>query len=331
MTDTGMTPMTTSTITRRRAIRLALTGGVAVASTAIALSGSVASIVAQQSSTTVRLLGVTSGPVPTTSDTPEVPTTELDSAGSPATAALPVPIILNSLDLSSGQIQLVPTPQAMPTGEPILQSDEALTGLTTLADGTVVVSISPVVGATNETTPTRVTLLRNPPVALSVAGLKKDEQLGDLVGTSDGRLLGLVMKKNGTPPAQLMDIDLTTGNLSLVDKIHLPQDRRFRTLTLCPDGSLYTTAVDDAGDTVLVQLDLTQKKPVDTALLTSNGAAWDSGLASLMCGGGSPPQLYALGAPRYVSPFAVYAVDPATGAMTKLRDFDVAAATLARS
>ncbi len=324
--------MSRSMVTRREAMRLALAGSAMLASTAVALTGPLtATLFAQQSSRSVLLLGVQSGPVPTTTDVPEVATTEDDSAGTPTTGSVAVPLLVQSFDVTTGQVQTVPTPQVLPDGTPILQSNEALTGITTLVNGTIVLTIAPVSGAKNETSPTRLTLLGTPPVALSVSGLKKHEQLGDVVGTSDGRLLGLVMKKNGTPPVTLVTIDPGTGAMSAANKLHLPQDRRFRTLTQCPDGTLYTTAVENGGDTILVRLDLGQNKPVDVVPLTIDGSAWTNGLESLMCTGGSQPQLLALGAPRYVSPNAVYTIDLGSGVMTKLRVFETAKATFSHA
>ena len=324
--------MTNPAITRRQALRRALTGSVALAGIAAALSGpAVTTILAGQASTSVRLLGVQAGPVPTTTDVPEVGTTEMDNAGNPATGSVAVPLVVQSLDVATGQVQTLPAPQALPDGTPILQSNEAVTGVATLANGTLVVAITPESGAKNATAPTRLTLLGSPPAALSVSGLKKDEQLGDLAGTADGHLLGLVMKKNGTPPAVLADIDLGTGAISVVNRLQLPQGRRFRALTQCPDGMLYTVAVETNGDVILVRLDPGQNKPLDVARLTSNGQAWDNGLESLMCAGTAQPQLLALGAPRYVIPNAVYTIDMSSGAMTKLHDFDTAKAALSRT
>ncbi|MBV9326311.1 MAG: hypothetical protein JO352_21310, partial [Chloroflexi bacterium] len=122
--------MTTFSVTRRRALRLALSGGVALATTAIALSGSVAStILAQQSGSSVQLIGVEAGAVPTTNDVPEVSTTELDSAGNPVNGAVAIPIVVQTVDLATGQVQTVSTPQSLPDGTPLLQSDEVVTGI----------------------------------------------------------------------------------------------------------------------------------------------------------------------------------------------------------
>jgi hypothetical protein len=324
--------VSTSPITRRQALRLALTGSVALAGIGVALSGPAAStILAGQASASVRLLGAQAGPLPTTTDVPEVARTETGSAGNRATGSVAVPVRVQSLDLATGQLQPLATPQALPDGTPILQSGEALTGITTLVNGTIVLAITPESGAKNETSPTRLILLGSPPVALNVSGLNRDQQLGDVVGTSDGRLVGLVMKRNGTPPVTLVNVDLGTGATSAITRIALPPSRRFRTLTQCPDGSLYTVAVENNGDVILVRLDLAQNRPIDVARLTSDGEPWDNGLESLMCTGASQPQLLALGARRYVTPNSVYSIDMSTGVMTKLRDFDTAKATLSRT
>ncbi len=78
---------------------------------------------------------------------------------------------------------------------------------------------------------------------LIVSGLKQNQQLGSLLGTNDGRLIGLVGKKNGTPPILLVDINLQTGEISSINKIKFPNDERVSNLAECPDGKLYTSLV----------------------------------------------------------------------------------------
>jgi hypothetical protein len=316
----------THRLTRRHFVVLVGAGAVAVAS-----NGFVDQTRAQP--TDLVVLGVKPGPVPTTNDIPTSDTTEVDtmagaSTSSAATASVSLPILVQSLNVTTGQIQTLAAPQAFPDGTPILGTDESLTGITTLADGTIVLTIVPTIGSRNEASPPRIVMLSTPPKVLSISSLKKNEQLESVVLNTTGGLLGLVMKKNGTPPATLIAIDPVTGVTRRMSKVHLPGARRVRTLAQCPDGSLFATAVEPSGDTILVQLAPTVN---DVVRLSMGGVAWNNGLVSLMCSGttgGTTHQFIAFGAPRYVTPNALYSIDASSGVMTKLQDFDVAQVTL---
>lgn len=317
----------THTLTRRRLVQLMAASTVAGAGSRFAGSRFAGKIVAQAADLVV--LSVTAGPIPTTTAVPEVGTTEGDSAGVPSTGSLAVRVLVQSIDVTTGQVQTVPTPQALPHGAPVLNSIEAVTGFTTLADSTIVLAITPVSGSKYETAPTRLTLLRTPPMVLTVSGLAKGEELESVVADTEGGLLGLVTRKNGRPPARLATIDLVTGAISTVNRIHLPATWPFRSLTQCHDGTLYTTAVEKYGGTMLAHLDLGQKTPLALVRLTVGGMAWNNGLESLVCSRAG--QLLAFGAPRYVTPNALYAVDRGSGAMTKLRTVDSAKVALSRA
>lgn len=211
---------------------------------------------------------------------------------------------------------------------PLIEANETLSGLTSLSDGTLVVAATPVSTSTKQATLTRITFLGTPVKTLTVSGLKQNQQLGSLLGTIDGRLIGLVGKKNGTPPITLVDINLKTGEISSLTKIKFPNNERVSNLAQCPDGKLYTSLVGLNGDTTLVQLDSNQKNPIRLAQLKLNGQAWNNGLQSLVCS--ATGQLIAFGALRYETPNAVYSVDKKSGNMTRLQDFDAAQITLAR-
>ncbi|MEH2015613.1 hypothetical protein [Nostoc sp.] len=213
--------------------------------------------------------------------------------------------------------------------KPLVEANETLSGFTCLSDGTLVVAVTPVSASRREKTPTRITFLSTPVKTLIVSGLKQSQQLGSLVGTNDGRLIGLVNKKNGTPPIKLVDIDLQTGEISVISKVKLPNDERVSNLAECPDGKLYTSLVGSGGETTLVQLDSNQKNPIRLAQLKLNGKVWNNGLQSLVCS--ATGQLIAFGALRYETPNVVYSVDKNSGNMTRLQDFDAAQITLARA
>lgn len=210
-----------------------------------------------------------------------------------------------------------------------LQAGEGLTGLTSLADGTVVVAITPNSPLKEEKdTPTRLIFLGNPSRTLIVSGLSKKQALGSLVGTNDGRLLGLVVNKNGAPPVRQVSINLQTGRITFDTEINLPGKGRYATLAQCPDGKFYTTVVKQRGETFLVQVDPNKKKLVTLSQLKVNNKVWNNGLQSLVC---SPKgQLYAFGGLRYQFPGSLYLLDPKTGAMTQRTPFNAARITIAR-
>ncbi len=212
--------------------------------------------------------------------------------------------------------------------KPLVEANEILTGFTSLSDGTLVLAITPVTIGKKQAAPTRITFLGTPVKTLIVSGLKQNQQLGSLLGTIDGRLMGLVGKTNGTPPITLVDINLQTGEISSISKVKFPNDERANNLAQSPDGKLYTSLVGLNGETTLVQLDSNQKSPIRLAQLKFNGQAWNNGLQSLVCS--ATGQLLAFGAMRYETPNAVYDVDKKSGNMTRLQDFNASQITLAR-
>ncbi|MBG1269472.1 hypothetical protein [Nostoc sp. WHI] len=283
----------------------------------------------------LKIIGIGSGPIISTDQTaiPEVDTTELDSTvpNSLPRAIKPVEFVFQSLITGKAQLPTLLTSEVLADQSiPLLESDEifSVSGFTSLSDGTLVVAISPVTTSRKQATPTRITFFGKPIKTLIVSGLKQNQQLGSLLGTNDGRLIGLVGKNNGTPPIRLVDINLQTGEISFISKVKFPNDERVGNLAECPDGKLYTSLLGKDGDTTLVQLDSNQKNPIRLAQLKVNGQAWNNGLQSLVCSGAG--QLLAFGAMRYETPNAVYSVDIASGNMTRLQNFDTAQITLAR-
>ncbi|MBN4000867.1 hypothetical protein [Nostoc sp. LPT] len=275
----------------------------------------------------VNIVGIGSSPIVTADQTviTEVNTTELvenTALNSVSTDIKPVGLVLQSLMTGKAQV-------LTDKSTPLLEPNEILSGFTSLSDGTLVVAITPVALSRRQATPTRITFLGTPVKTLIVSGLKPNQQLGSLLGTNDGRLIGLVGKKNGTPPIRLVDINLQTGEISSISKIKFMDDERVSNLAECPDGILYTSLVGAYGDTTLVQLDSNQKKPIRLGQLKVNGQAWNNGLQSLVCS--ATGQLLAFGAMRYETPNAVYIVDKNSGNMTRLQDFDTTQITRARA
>ncbi|RCJ37485.1 hypothetical protein A6769_11270 [Nostoc punctiforme NIES-2108] len=307
-------------VSRRRFGQLALAGTVASG-----LSYLTKKALAETPS--LNIVGIGSSPLANIDQTviTEVNTTELvenTALNIVSTDIKPVGLVLQSLMTGKAQI-------LTDKSTPLLEPNEILSGFTSLSDGTLVVAITPVAISRRQATPTRITFLGTPVKTLTVSGLKQNQQLGSLLGTNDGRLIGLVGKKNGTPPIRLVDINLQTGEISFISKIKFLEDERVSNLAECPDGILYTSIVGAYGDTTLVRLNSNQKKPIRLGQLKVNGQAWNNGLQSLVCS--ATGQLLAFGAMRYETPNAVYIVDKDSGNMTRLQDFDTTQITRTRA
>ncbi|MDZ8029670.1 hypothetical protein [Nostoc sp. DedSLP04] len=275
----------------------------------------------------VNIVGIGSSPIVTIDQTAitEVNTTELvenTALNSVSTDIKPVGLVLQSLMTGKAQV-------LTDKSTPLLEPNEILSGFTSLSDGTLVVAITPVAISRRQATFTRITFLGTPVRTLILSGLKPNQQLGSLLGTNDGRLIGLVGKKNGTPPIKLVDIDLQTGEISFISKVKFLEDERISNLAECPNGILYSSVVGEYGETTLVQVDPNQKKPIRLGQLKLNGQAWNNGLQSLVCS--ATGQILAFGAMRYETPNAVFIVDKNSGTMTRLQDFDSAQITRARA
>ncbi len=312
-------------MTRRRFGQLMIAG-----STAVGLSCLAKKTFAQTSS--LVLLGVRSGKISADNTAiPEINSSEVDYVAEYInTASIPVGLVIQSLDIKTGVVENLPCPQLLADGcTSMISSNEEVSNFTALADGTLVLAITPVIGSKNETEPTRLIVLGRSPKVVTLSGLQKQEKLESFVGTHDGKLLGMVMRKNGRPPARLVDIHLQTGKVTSNSKVELPHDQRFITLTQCPDGTLYTTNVANDGTSNLVQLDLEQKKPLMLAKLSWKGGVLNNGLQSLVCAPGG--QLLAFGAPRYETTNNLYSVNAHTGAVSLLKQFDVAKVAISRA
>ncbi|MEH1983703.1 MAG: hypothetical protein V7L27_31315 [Nostoc sp.] len=275
---------------------------------------------------TLNIVGIGSTSIPTDPTAiPEVKKTESypNHPNSVTTDMNPVGLELVLRSLTTGSTQVIAD-----NGTPLLEANEILNGFTSLKDGTLVVAITPVITSRRKAIPTRLTFLGTPVKTLTVSGLNENQQLGSLLGTNDGRLIGLVGNKNGTPPITLVDIDLQTGAISPLSQITIPKDERVRNLAECPDGNFYTSLLGRHGETSLVQLGLNQEKPIVLAQLKVDGQAWNNGLQNLVCSGTG--QLLAFGCMRYRPPNAVYNIDKKSGNMTRLENFDVTQIALAR-
>lgn len=298
-------------LTRRRFGQLAITG------TVIAVLGNFQrKVFSQIAALPLVVIGIRLGLVPSPSVDTGLDEVEPDTDEINIVPSATVRLILESLDIADGQ----PEPLSIP--EIRLESEEQVTGFTSLSDGTLVAAITPLPTRRKGVGPTRLIVF---PAAttVTISGLKKKEYLRSLLGTKDGKLLGLVVKNNGRPPVRLVDVDWETGNFA--NELKLPKNQRFSNLAECPDGKLYTTGIDKDGITSLLLLDLQTGKLDFITALKVDDTRWNNGLDSLVC---SPAnQLFAFGALRYQYPKALYSVDESS--VMKLQDFDVAQITVA--
>ena len=280
-----------SNLTRRRF------GQIAIASTAVAMTGYFANKTLAQRN----LLNTTDSLLPTNLIN-VIYGVKVEGTG----------LIVQSLNLVS---LLLSTVSGL-TGDIALKPDDLLSGFTSLSDGTLVVSINPSRTSKKDDYPPRLIFLGLSPRTVTVTGLKdKKYVLRDILGTNGGSLVGLVSKSNGTPPVKLASIDTRTGELDIIDSF--PGNQRVRNLAESPNGTIYTTAVDKDGNTVL-----------GNKQLVLNNNNWVSGLKGLVSSSSS--EFYGLGSTRYGLTNYLYKIDATTGKMTQLREFPVNKMTLIR-
>jgi hypothetical protein len=229
-------------------------------------------------------------------------------------------IVLRFLNLETGKIT------RRIVNQPVLSPGERLTGLTYLANGTLLVAITPDSAGANGSEPTRFLILNKSSQTISVSGLKVDQALDSLLLLKSGSLIGLVTKKDGTGPAEIVDVNPKTGKVSFTNRISLPADRRFSCLAEAPDGTLYTSVFRANATTELLKLNLAQKTVTVVAKLTVDGMPWYHGIQSLILT--LLDQLVALANLEYRLPNSVYTIQLDTGVMTKVRDLKASRATL---
>ena len=225
-------------------------------------------------------------------------------------------LVVQYLDVTQGLVFDKTTDLVSNQNLPLLKPRERLTGLSYLSDGTLVLSSN---STKTDKKSTTIKFIGSSSKELTVLGLAA-QTIESLLVTNDGSLLALVGQSNGAPPFKLANIDRNTGQISFLN-FTLPADQRFNTLAQCPDGKIYATAIGRLSETSLVNLEPERGELTNLAQLNIKGKLWDNGLRSLAC---SPAgQLFALGAPRYETNNSVYTIEPHTGEMTLLREFDV--------
>lgn len=231
-------------------------------------------------------------------------------------------LVLESLDITLGQTVDKTTAFVSRNDRKILKlsSRERLTDLSLLSDGTFVLSSASTMAEEDKPKCNTLRFMGKSTKKLIVSGLASNQTIESFESINENSFLALVSQRNSDSPFKLGKIDRNTGSISFLD-FPLPAKQRFATLAKCPEGKFYTTSVSPTGDTTLVHLDIQQGQLSNMAQLSFEDEAWDSGLQSLAC---SPSgQLFALCAYRYDDVNSLYVVEPRTGAMTLLKEFDV--------
>ncbi|MBE9017507.1 hypothetical protein IQ272_15455 [Chroococcidiopsidales cyanobacterium LEGE 13417] len=288
-------------------------GQLAIATTTIAGFSYLASKTSAQTSG-LTIAGISSRGTVITPDSSrtDVSSPSVETGDASDTSDTSQQVIISSIDLPTGRSQRGVT-SALPT-------DESISGFAYLIDGTPVVAITPARTSRRKgRNPTRLSFPGISRAEVTVSGLTPQQRLESLMVTPDGTLFGLVANKNGTPPVRLVEVNPNTGTFNV--RLSLPSDQKYSTLAICPNGTIYTTAVAN-GATTLVRINLAQASVTPLVQLRLNNNSWGNGLQSLLCNNAN--QLIAFGAPRYIQPNALYTVDLSSGAMAKLVDFDAA-------
>ncbi len=297
-------------------------GQLAIASTVAAGIGYLAKRTSAQ--TSLVIYGVSAGPV-NFSDTTDLGGKEKDThAGPPVTLSIPltlnmtlsIPLTLNiqSYVVAGNSINQVATHE-------VLNSNEQISGFTYLTNNTPVVTINPTNGSSNENDPTRLVVLDSSLRTVKLSALNQQEKLVGLVGINDSECLGLVTKKNGGPPAQLVNINVQTGEITDKDQLDMSENQRYSTLAWCPDGTIYTISLAPDGTSTLVQLNQDTGGRNNLARLSFNNSDWNGGVQSLICAPGK--QLFLLGKRRYEGRFYLHSLEPSSGKITRITEFNV--------
>jgi hypothetical protein len=234
-------------------------------------------------------------------------------------------LVIQSLDLATKQIQDLTTVSIQPS--------EQLNSISYLGYNKFVLSISPLKTATKGNNSPRLLTVTvgQSTTSIPISGLANDQNLANILVTNDGSLIGLTHKSDKTS-STLVNIDANTGAINTINNITLPVTERFDNLAQSrldnvaeSNGIIYTTNLTQQGNTSLVQLDLTKGQVSPGAQLTIDGKVWNSGFSSLASASGE--QIYALGAPRYVTPNNLYTINVSTGVMTLIQQWDVVKTT----
>ncbi|MBD2772088.1 hypothetical protein [Iningainema tapete] len=201
---------------------------------------------------------------------------------------------------------------------------ERLTNLTTQPNG---ILVSTVVSTTDEGTATRLIFKSpnpsQPPDSVKLFGFPNNNStVESLVPITGNNFIGLISTNGSTLPFELATIERTTGNVISGANSGLPRldpTRGYGTLAQSPDGTIYIVTVGREGTATLAQVNV--GSGINTIVpLTFNNKPLGNGLLSLTI---SPSgELYALANPNYEDINSLFIINPRSGELTLVRQFD---------
>jgi hypothetical protein len=237
-------------------------------------------------------------------------------------------LVLQSLDLTSGAAKDIAVGRTVGDAASAKAKllPESISGFSALPDGTLVLATTPLRTA-RVAEPSRLAILGPTSQILPVVGLAKADMIMSLQSLSADSLLAVIGRNGAARPYRLATIDLKTTRLTILSNFALPGNQRIGVLTRCPRGTIYAVVDGNRGGRSLVQIDLQQQRVINLVPLQIGKRPLPNGLRSLACAPSG--QLLALYSSRYGGDTSVYSIDLATGAMTLIKPFAVAAMTFA--
>jgi hypothetical protein len=160
-----------------------------------------------------------------------------------------------------------------------------------------------------------------------VSGLDSSHALSSLLTSQAGPSYALVSHYSDTPRFWVARVDPLLNRVTLLN-MPLNPSARYAHLTQCPDGSIYTSTMLPQRDVRLIRLDIARSAVTPMSQLRIDGEPMDGELAGIACGPAG--DLYVLSNAGNAPVNWLYRVDLVTGALTKLREFDVDRITFVR-
>jgi hypothetical protein len=164
--------------------------------------------------------------------------------------------------------------------------------------------------------------------AIKASGFKRvNGTIESLVATQENKLIGAVSLREGTPPFDLVNLDLNSASLSSsADLPLLPGNLRISNLAQAPNGTIYATILSSQNATTLVQIDLKNRamvsgrgKIVKLSELKYENKPLENDLLSLAVS--QSGQVFALANLTNEKTNSLFTVDVKSGEMKLLRKF----------
>lgn len=209
------------------------------------------------------------------------------------------------------------------------EPSERLTAFTPLANGSfVIVSVA----STRTGNFNRIIQIDSksgrPQKALRASGFGRiNGTIESLVAIKENNFISVVSVNEGTPPFDLVNLDLNSAKLNSSNDLPLlAGNLRLSNLTQAPDGTIYATTLSSQRPTTLVQLDLENRaivtgrgKIIRVSELKYNNRSLESDLLSLAVSRSG--EVFALANPTSEKINSLFSVDVKSGEMKLLRKF----------